>query len=258
MSTYSILLAGMTGLFALAMGYVVIFILYQRRMIARDLERQKLETDHQKKMLQAIIENQEAERKRVAHDLHDEVGALLTASKLYFNQLSPGRAEEQLVVISGKVNLLFDEMMTSIRRISHDLRPIVLENFGLLEAIEDVQQKVGASGIAVDFTHQLTFSIHRDGEVMLYRIIQELISNTLKHARASRIAIHMEEFSDRMELVYSDDGIGFQSLGAHQGLGLKSIESRLSLLEGNLQRKQTAKGVHLVIQIPKNNIKKTI
>jgi signal transduction histidine kinase len=249
MSFSSVLLAGMIGLFMLALGYIVIFVLYQRRMIARDLQQQKLETDYQKKLLQAVIENQEAERKRIAHDLHDEIGALLTTSKLYFNQLSPGRAEEQLEAISSKMNVLFDEMMGNIRRISHDLRPVVLENLGLIEAIESAGQKLRESGMDFNFIHQLTFTLSRKAELMLYRIIQELIHNTLKHARASRIDLMMDTRDDVLHLKYEDNGIGFSPLIQAPGLGLKSIESRLSLVNASIQMTKPERGICFLIQI---------
>jgi signal transduction histidine kinase len=256
MNISGILLAGMVGLFALAMGYVVIFVVYQRRIISRDLEKQKLETDYQRKLLHAVIDSQEAERKRIAHDLHDEIGTLLSTSRLYFNQLSPGRAEEQLTLVSGKLNLLFDEMMSNIRRISHDLRPVILENLGLTEAIENIRHKLMEAGIAFDFTYTGTISLSREAELILYRIIQELINNTLKHAQASRIVLQMEEDGDRLNITYSDNGVGFTRAEASAGLGLKSIESRLSLMETSLQIMKPEQGAQFLIRIPVYQIMK--
>lgn len=254
MKASGILLGGMIGLFALALGYILIFVLYQRRMISKDLQQQKLENDYQKKLLQSAIDNQEAERKRIAHDLHDEIGALLTTSRLYFNQLSPGHAEEQLKNVSHKVNLLFDEMMTNIRRISHDLRPIILENLGLIEAIEGIRDKLTDAGIDFHFTHQFTFIMTREAELILYRIIQELVNNTLKHAKASRIDLSMEMQGDQLQLIYADNGIGFTSQYKPNGLGLKSIESRLSLMEASMQVDAPQQGVRFIIYMNTNKL----
>jgi signal transduction histidine kinase len=254
MKASGILLGGMIGLFALALGYIVIFVLYQRRMISKDLQQQKLENDYQKKLLQSAIDNQEAERKRIAHDLHDEIGALLTTSRLYFNQLSPGHAEEQLKIISHKVNHLFDEMMANIRRISHDLRPIILENLGLIEAIEGIRDKLTETGVDFHFTHQFTFRMTRDAELILYRIIQEFVNNTLKHAKASRIDLSMEMQGDQLKLIYADNGIGFTSSTKPNGLGLKSIESRLSLMEASMQVNTSQQGVRFIIYMNTNKL----
>lgn len=249
MKASGILLGGMIGLFALSLGYILIFVLYQRRMISKDLLQQKLENDYRKKLLQSAIDNQEAERKRIAHDLHDEIGALLTTSRLYFNQLSPGHAEEQLKTISHKVNLLFDEMMTNIRRISHDLRPVILENLGLKEAIEGMRDKLTEAGVEFHFTHQFTFRMTREAELILYRIIQELVNNTLKHAKASRIDLSMEVRGEQLQLLYADDGIGFTPSAKQNGLGLKSIESRLSLMDGAMQVATPQQGIRYFIYI---------
>jgi len=254
MKVSGILLAGMIGLFSLSFGYIIIFMLYQRRMIAKDLQQQKMENDHQKKLLQAVIENQEAERKRIAYDLHDEIGALLSTSRLYFNQLSPGRAEEQLEAVSAKINFLFDDMMTNIRRISHDLRPVILENMGLVEAIEDVSYKLMDAGVTLNFAHCLTFKMTRESELMLYRVFQELVTNTLKHAHASRIDFSLEVKADHLCFDYRDNGVGFTPSTTTGGLGLKSIDSRLSLLGASMQREHAAEGVRFTAYLSPDNL----
>lgn len=254
MNASEILLAGMLGLFLLAMGFVIIFILYQRRIISKDLEQQKMENDHRKTLLQAAIDSQEAERKRIAHDLHDEIGALLTTSKLYLNQLSPGRAEEKLEVVTEKVNTLFDEMMINIRRISHDLRPVILENLGLTEAVESIRGKVEDAGLQFIFIHRLSPGMTPSKELILYRIIQELINNTMKHASATCITLSLETKGDQFFLNYEDDGIGFTPSDTSPGLGLKSIETRLNLIKGSMQLMKLDQGVCFLIQTAMNNL----
>jgi signal transduction histidine kinase len=249
MNLSGILLGGMVGLFVLALGFVLIFMIYQRRMIAKDLLQQRRENDYQRNLLRAVIESQEAERKRIAHDLHDEVGALLSTSRLYFNQLQPGHAEEQLTIVGDKVNLLFTEMMGNIRRISHDLRPVVLENLGLKEAIESIRQKVCDAGIQFELTYSLSVIIQKEFELHLFRIVQELISNTVNHAGADAISLRLEEYDRRIVLSYSDNGIGFPTKKA-TGLGLKSIESRLSLMKATMEITHPEKGVCFLVMIP--------
>lgn len=248
------MLAGMTGLFSLALGYVVIFVLYQRRMVSRDLEQQKRENEYQKNLLQSAIEGQEAERKRIAHDLHDDIGALLTTSRLYFNQLSPGHAEEQLQMVRNKVNMLFDEMIVNIRRISHDLRPVILESLGLTEAIESMRHSLQEAGVDFNFTHQLTCKITSEAELMLYRIVQEFINNTLKHAHASAIELLIETRGDLLYMDYKDNGVGLGAVPPAYGLGFKSIATRLSLMGSALEVASLSKGVHFLIRINTDNL----
>jgi signal transduction histidine kinase len=221
--------------FIITVGVVMLNQHFRKNLYRQMLEKEELEKKYHYDLLCSSIEVQEVERKRIAHDLHDEIGALLTTSRIYFNQLSTGRAEERLEEVSGKMNFLFDEMMANIRRISHDLRPVVLENLGLVQAVDSLAEKLVESGMGFYFTHHIPFHMTPKAELVLYRIIQELIGNTLKHARAKNILIEMKEHEGRFYLNYSDDGIGFSPTKVKYGLGIKSIESRLKLVDGNLR-----------------------
>lgn len=249
-SLSDVLLVSMIGLFAIAMGSIFIFVVYQKRMLGKDRELQYLETLYQKELLQSTIASQENERRRIAHDLHDEIGVLLSTSKIYFNQLSPGHAEEQLEQVSSKMNGLFDEMMQNIRRISHDLRPVILEKLGLLEAIENLGVKLSETGVDFCFDHQVDFQFSSHADLLLFRIIQELINNTLKHAQATAISIQMEVKGGRFLLSYQDNGIG---LPVHNdwksGLGIKSIESRLSLLDADMELLDSTQGISFLFEM---------
>lgn len=213
------------------------------------LEQEALKTRHHQELLHSSIVVQEAERKRIAQDLHDEIGGLLMASRMYFNQLGPGHSEEQLRQISEKVNGIFDEMMINIRRISHDLRPVILENLGLVEAIECLHEKLAEGGIDFNFTHRLTYHLNKEVELNLYRIIQELIGNTLKHARATHIFLDIKADDHSLSLNYGDNGIGFIPEKSSAGLGMKSIASRLTLLQGSMKVTKQDKGVLFSIHL---------
>lgn len=235
--------------FIITIGVVMLNQHFRKNLYRQLLEKEELEKKYQYELLRSSIEVQEVERKRIAHDLHDEIGALLTTSRLYFNQLSPGHAEERLAQISSKMNFLFDEMIYNVRRISHDLRPIILENLGLIEAIESLKEKLTESGMCVDFSHNLPLTFRKDSELLLYRILQELIGNTLKHANAKNIYIDMHIQNDLFMLSYKDDGIGFSANKAKFGLGIKSIESRLKLVDGIMKIIDCDKGIHFLFEV---------
>jgi signal transduction histidine kinase len=248
-SLLEVLLVSMLGLFALGTGIIIIFMVHQRRLIAKDLEQQRMESHYQKELLKGSIQSQEAERQRIAHDLHDEIGALLTTSRMYFNQLEPGQPEEQLKRVSEKMNALFDEMISNVRSISHDLRPVVLEKLGLIEAIDSLREKLIDTGMGFHFSHQISLPLNKEAEVNLYRILQELVGNTLKHAHAKSISIQMKQEKNNFLLLYSDDGIGFDPAAYSIGLGIKSIESRVSVLDGKMKITQLDKGICFRIEI---------
>ncbi len=169
---------------------------------------------------------------------------------MYISQLSPGHAEERLAEVSDKVAVLFDRNDASHPMISHDLRPVILENLGLIEAIESLHEKLEEAGLLFYFTHELPCRLNRDAELVLYRVIQELISNTLKHAHAENIYLSTKVKGSCLHMVYKDDGVGLrQTDDASRGLGLKSIESRLKLLNSSMSIANQNTGACFSIEI---------
>ena len=243
-------------LFIIAIGVVLLYQQFHKNLYRNLLEKEELEKKYQHDLLYSSIQVQELERKRIAHDLHDEIGAMLTTSKLYFNQIGPGQAEEKLAELNSKMNFLFDEMLANIRRISHDLRPVVLEKLGLKIAIESTCEKLIEAGISCDFSYDVPAVISNEAELLLYRIIQELIGNTIKHANAGNICIELFTHDNLLKLHYRDNGTGFDENGIEHGLGLKSIESRLSILDGKMNILASAKGVSILMEMNLDKISK--
>ena len=235
--TFKIIIIGMLVIFSLALSVIVFFIIYQKRLLAQQKKHQKLESDYQKELLKTSISSQEEERSRIAKELHDDVGAMLTTTKLYFGQISPQLPAKELEEITVKMSGFFDDMIQSIRSISQDLRPVILEKLGLIEAIHSLVQTIQDSGkMKVIFKNNTTQSISKSKELNLYRIIQELITNTLKHALASVIQLELKNENNSLVILYEDNGKGLnkKNLILKRGLGLKNIESRLSILSGNI------------------------
>ena len=231
------IIIGMLVIFSLALSVIVFFIIYQKRLLAQQKKHQKLESDYQKELLKTSISSQEEERSRIAKELHDDVGAMLTTTKLYFGQISPQLPAKELEEITVKMSGFFDDMIQSIRSISQDLRPVILEKLGLIEAIHSLVQTIQDSGkMKVIFKNNTTQSISKSKELNLYRIIQELITNTLKHALASVIQLELKNENNSLVILYEDNGKGLnkKNLILKKGLGLKNIESRLSILSGNI------------------------
>ncbi|UOB19122.1 sensor histidine kinase [Abyssalbus ytuae] len=251
--TLKIILIGMAVLFLLSLSVIVFFILYQRRLLAQQKKHQKLESDYQKELLKTSIISQEKERSRIAKELHDDVGAMLITTKLYFDQITPGLKEEEITDITSRVKGFFEDMLGSIRSISQDLRPVVLENLGLIEALESLMETLNDSGkINIYFTNNTVSHISKLKELNIYRIIQELITNTLKHAEATVIKIELRQQEDVLLIFYEDNGKGIhkENLRHKKGLGLKNIESRLSVLSGKIKFQEKSKGLNIKMEIP--------
>lgn len=244
------LLLGVLAMILLSVSLVVFFIIYQRRIQAQEKLRQQQEKAYQKALLTAAVEVQEAERRRIASDLHDGIGSLLSATRLYLRQLKPHLSGDKGEEIKDASLEILDEVIQNTRRITHDLLPPVLEKFGFPAAAEDLIEKVsGSTSIKMSCHLNQEQRLNNVREVALYRILQELINNSLKHAAPNEILIADAWQPGGYFFTYSDDGKGFvlnESEAA--GLGLRNIESRVTVLNGELKW-TTSPGAGLEVNI---------
>lgn len=225
----------MIGMFLLAGGLIAFFLTYQKRLLKQQKEHQEKEAEYQRQLLRANFLSQEKERKRIGSDLHDEVGAMLTTTRMYFKHLAKnlGKDNEEL---QDKTDVLLEQSIETVRRVSHDLRPVVLEKLGLIEAIQNSVDQVNIAGeINVHFHHNIQVEIGDEYALNWYRIVQELLNNTLKHANASEVTIDLISRTDRIQLNYADNGKGIKDNELlKKGLGIQSLKSRMSLMAGEL------------------------
>ena len=194
-----------------------------------------LENDVKINSMQSVIEGQELERERIAKDLHDSLGGLLSAIKLQFEKV---RAD---VNIDGEdfnnAQGLLDTAVDEVRSISRNLQPGSLNDMGLVAAINDlVNRYVGEAYPDIDFQH---YNIPRDIDNMfatsIYRIIQELLNNAIKYANANEIIIQLNREEDEIIISLEDDGVGFNTKSFEKGMGLENVQSRVKYLKGDLQ-----------------------
>ncbi|MEL7119932.1 MAG: histidine kinase [Bacteroidota bacterium] len=234
-SAVYLLLVGIIGMLVLAMAIILFFLIYQKRLSAQQEKIVALKIEHQKDLLQAILRAQESERKRIANDLHDSIGSTLSAVKLFFNQLNPNTDQQTYSQLKQQIKVSLDDTITNIRIITQNLLPTSLEKYGLIAATEDLCHQLNQlSKINLKFNYNRNERFNHDIEITTYRVIQELINNTLKHAEANTIKIEFNIEHKHLELIYLDDGHGFEINNSlllknnHKGFGLKSIESRLN------------------------------
>ncbi|MFK8163574.1 MAG: sensor histidine kinase [Lewinella sp.] len=196
----------------------------------------KEEKSHQKDLLTAAVEVQETERRRIASDLHDDIGSLLSATRLYLRQLTPDATAERATEIKDQALSILDEMIQNTRRITHDLLPPALEKFGFQAAAEDLCERIdGSGGLRVNFTSATEDRLAPKREIALYRVLQELLNNTMKHAKAKNVNVDISWGQEKFSFMYQDDGKGFDlDTIKSKGLGLRNIESRVSLIGGTL------------------------
>ncbi|TPE44392.1 sensor histidine kinase [Pontibacter mangrovi] len=245
----------------LAVGIIVFVVLYQRRMLQHQEHLRQLQATKQQQLLQATFHAQEEERRRVARDLHDEVGAMLALIRLNLYQMMNSTAcdDEGLHTSVQNMKQQLDDVLVSVRRISHDLMPVVLEKMGLGQAIEALRRNLTATGqlemeLRCNDKNKRLLPQH---ELVLYRMVQELLNNTLKHAKATKVTIDLHFGEKDIELLYKDNGVGFklekivQEQQEKEGLGIMSLQSRAALLDGDIQiTSAPGAGTAVAIKVP--------
>jgi len=209
-----------------------------------------------KKVRIAIIETEERERRRFAKEIHDGLGPLLSTVKLYVNELEstpPGSAEH--AEYTSQINHLLNEAIDNARNISNNITPRILADYGLQKAVENFTDAINATRLLTINTHfdQIDRSIGSTLELICFRIISELINNTIKHANASRIEIQLARKEGRLHLDYRDNGQGFDLQEAIEKgdnhMGVKNIISRVRSLNGVFNFRNTDPGIEIHISV---------
>jgi signal transduction histidine kinase len=237
-----VLYFGTIGMLALTIGLIVFIIFHQRKVIRYQLRLQRMEHDQQKLLLNASIRLQEEERQRIAADLHDDAGPLLATARLYLNENLVNLDKTAQLQSIYNAKQIIDDTIQLIRNISHSLMPPTLKNFGLESAVNDLFQKISGSGSmnASSRFHDYRERLQAENELIIFRVIQELVNNILKHSNASFIHLTQNTSGDKFFIRLHHDGRGitqndFNKLNkSNVGLGLKNIQSRLKVLHGKI------------------------
>lgn len=199
---------------------------------------------HQRKLLDASIEVAEQERKKIAANIHDDIGMMLNVLKLNLTKIQRNRNDETLTeTLLINSNLLIGDTLAAIRVISNDLMPPTLMKLGFIKGITELCRQVKLSGV-IDIYLKLnvdSIQLEKKNEIQLYRMIKELINNIIKHANASTIELTINATIEFMTITITHDGKGLTNEMVQQlaksgdGIGLKSILSRAQLTNSVLQ-----------------------
>jgi signal transduction histidine kinase len=192
----------------------------------------------EKRVLNAIINTEENERKRFAKDLHDGLGPILSTVKMSISALNERIKDPSGTVILNNTNNMVNEAINTIKEISNNLSPHVLTNFGLTSAISTFAAKINQTKtIEIDFKSNMEGRrLENDKEVVIYRAVCELINNSVLHSGASRIEIELNKHEKFITLQFYDNGRGFDTSALNKedikGMGLSNIETRVKTVEG--------------------------
>jgi len=214
-----------------------------------------LREERETEVLSAIVKAEENERARFAKELHDGLGPLLSSIKMSVSTIKKQMGSDSDMRIIDNTEKLIDESIYTIKEISNNISPHILNNFGLNKALQSFINKIQISNpINIILNSNLEEKRYSyNVEVVFYRVICELINNTLKHASARKITIDFFEDDNELLLEYIDDGIGFLAEKAElsgTGMGLANIRSRINSLNGSYQiTSRKGKGVCFTIKV---------
>ena len=210
----------------------------------------------ERKVLNAIINTEENERRRFANDLHDGLGPILSTIKMSLSSLTPRIHDSSGTVILNNTSHLINEAISTIKDVSDNLSPHILSNFGLASAINTFTTKINQTkAVAIDFKSNMeNHRIENDKEVVIYRAVCELINNAIRHSGASRIDIELNKHEKFITLHFSDNGRGFDTTAIstedNKGMGLSNIETRVKTVEGVFVLESTpGKGTSALIKM---------
>ena len=230
-----------------------IFLFYrhqQRQKAATDAQR----IQEQEARINAVFQAQEEERRRIAKELHDGVGQTISAIKMNYQSLSGKAAEKELAPEFEKIGKMLENAGTEVRNISHQMIPKELEQFGLIPAVEGMLSlNLENSPVQYQFEHSgFSERIGSQIELVLFRVLQELVSNVIKHSKASQLTVQLVKLKTHVVMNVSDNGIGFDADRKEKnGIGLLNIASRIDAIKGNLHYDSVSgKGTTITIRTP--------
>lgn len=216
---------------------------------------------YEKRILSAIIQTEEKERLRFSNEIHDGIGPLLSSAKMSVSllaKLSPAPQQREII---ENISTAIDESIKSVKEISNNLNPHILMNFGLIRALNNFIKKISVfHAVKIYINTDLhNTRLDPDLEVILYRVICEMINNTMKHAEASRVNLNIELKNDTIYVEYEDNGIGFipeEVMDAEGGgMGLSNIVSRIGSVKGIVDiLSAPGKGTHITINVNTKNL----
>lgn len=244
-------IVGVVFLTAIVLAFVTFILQYRRKQnehfqVERDLKNQ-LQTE----IINTKFETQEATFNHLGKELHDNIGQLLSSAQLLIGitERSLENPPDTLVVANDTLSKAIGEL----RLLSKSLSTDWLQQFSFIENLTTEIKRISASKIVtVVFNHPAYIALEADSQIVLFRVVQEIIQNAVKHARAQVISINVVESVQALEIVVQDNGVGFDFTQVKKGLGIMNIQHRVELLKGNVQWLSNSSGTKVVILLPIN------
>ncbi len=250
--TAAYLIALIIAFLLLAIGLILFVVLYHRRVVQHQTQMQKFHQEKHLELLQASIKSEEGERKRIAQELHDNVGATLATIRLYLKQAASAAANPDLLTVPAQ---LLDESISKVRMLSQQLQPDMLLYLGLVKSLRSLAKRISGAGPVQVELFQNTDWAEPASDIILpvYRVIQEIITNLIRHGNATHLELHLKTIAGLPCISLEHNGIPFTSadytrnLAREDSVGLKNIASRMEAANLSLQFPPAAGGRNFIV-----------
>jgi two-component system NarL family sensor kinase len=236
-------------------GFGFGFLIYNRNKLKQNARLQEEVMRQQEIATEAVIEAEENERKRIARDLHDGVGQMMSAAKMNLSLLEENiRMSDEEKTAFDKAVLLVDESCREVRSVSHNMMPNALIKSGLASAVRTFIDQIESPALKVQlYTEGLNESLNKNTETVLYRVLQECVNNVIKHAKASNLDIALIKDESGINATIEDNGRGFDTSDKSKfsGIGLDNMQKRISFLKGTIEwQSSSGAGTLVAIHVP--------
>lgn len=258
------IVSGTVGMLILVAFIIFFIVSFQKKSFQAKLKLEHMKTLAERDATLASFQGQESERQRIAKDLHDDISAMLTATKMKVNFLGiKVKKDESFSLEVQDIKTILTQSIESVRNLSQNLMPYSLTQFGLSQTVEQLVNKISSPP---DFTALFTLrgepgQLEGETRLMLFRSIQEIINNSLKHSQASKLEVNFDWSEDQLKIILNDNGTGFdyenKMANIHAGLGIKNIEGRLNIIDASHDIVSDKTGTCYTIALPLNSKNKT-
>lgn len=232
----SLIIIAIASMLILAMGIILFVVMHQRRVIKHHLQMQRMKLQKEREILQAAVHGEEQERTRIAAELHDDVGATLSSAKLYLSGHGENGTDKETLQHSLA---LIDDAIHKVRGLSHRLQPAILKDHGLVTALQAFFASINSAGkLNVTYNAKPLREIDENAQLAIYRIVQELMNNIIKHSGAGDVIFKCERYPNELRATLMHDGKGLtdenyeEYLHKKDAIGLKNIQTRLQTVQG--------------------------
>lgn len=251
----TIILAASSILLLITLFIVMLVMAYLRRDLKHLKEKETMEADFEKQLLQSQLETQEETLNQLSTEIHDNVGQLLNSTKLLIGLTQRALTESPETLTMADETLA--KAIQELRSLSKSLNKEWLQQFDFIENLESEIARINAAkSLQIHLFRPATLSLRADGQIILFRIVQEVLQNAIKHAQAKNIEITIKDNSQLLTISIADDGTGFDEATASKSVGILNIKHRTHLLGGTVQWSSSGlKGTDVTIQLPVNTVK---